>query len=163
MELKQKPFHSMYFMPSEFISGCLFEMKYLLDFQRVLFSRPFKSTTCTSIFFRSIGITAPSLSSLTNTEYIHSLANSTLSNLVLTNNPSMILLYCIAMVHEINEQSRQVTSTTVSQELSLRTKVRNAVTLAAMGLPLESLHEMEQTAFILEHLTVSGSFFNKFA
>lgn len=106
-------------------------------------------------FLRSIGVTAPSLSSTTSTEYIYSLANSTLANLVMENNPVVILQYCIALVHEINEQSRQVTSANTNLELGLRTKVRNAITLAAMGLPLDSMHEKEQTAFILEHLTVS--------
>lgn len=106
-------------------------------------------------FLRSVGVTAPSLSSTTSTEYIYSLANSTLANLVMENNPVVILQYCIALVHEINEQSRQVTSANTNLELGLRTKVRNAITLAAMGLPLDSMHEKEQTAFILEHLTVS--------
>jgi hypothetical protein len=93
----------------------------------------------------------------TVTEYIESLAYSRLSNLVLENNPNLILQYSITMVHEINEQSRLVTSANVNHELVLRTKVRNAIMLAAMGLPLESLHEQEQTAFILEHLSVSDS------
>ncbi|XP_062602087.1 polycystin-1-like isoform X2 [Saccostrea cucullata] len=102
---------------------------------------------------QSIGVAAPSLSATTNTEYIFSLVNTTLANMVLENNPSMILQYSIALVHEINEQSRVAASGNPNNELILRTKIRNAIGLASMGLPLETLHEKEQTAFILEHLT----------
>ena len=105
------------------------------------------------IFCRDVTLTPPTLSG-TNAAYIWQRAETTLSMLVLENNPTLILQYCIALAHEINQESKSAAG--VGTEMDTRTAVRTAVTLATCGLPLETLHEREQMAFILEHITVSG-------
>ncbi|XP_052069619.1 polycystin-1-like isoform X1 [Mytilus californianus] len=78
---------------------------------------------------------------------------TTLINLVNDNNPTALLQYGIALIHEMNEISRQEYASPSYSHVDDRNTVRNRITLSILGLPLETIYQQQQMAFILNHLT----------
>lgn len=87
--------------------------------------------------------------------FVQTHTTTTLINLVNDNNPTALLQYGIALIHEMNEISRQEYAAPTYSHVDDRNTVRNRITLSILGLPLETIYQQQQMAFILNHLTVS--------
>ena len=107
------------------------------------------------LFYSDVFVTS-TVSNGNQFAFVQNHTMTTLAQLVTENNPTSLLQYGIVLIHEMNEVSRQesLISPTYSH-IDDRNTVRNRITLAVLGLPLETKYQQNQKAFILCYLTVN--------
>ncbi|KAJ8318729.1 hypothetical protein KUTeg_003820 [Tegillarca granosa] len=95
-----------------------------------------------------VNVNSVTLTNTTKTDFLNSTAETTLIKFATQNNPSAILQYSMALLHEVNEESRLS-----APGESTRSLLRNVICVAALGVPVITKHDRHQMAFVLEHLT----------